>query len=99
MRVENPDALAYYCNESRSENWTVRQLERNIKSPSSQRLLSSQSTTDKDKSQNTINTRDFIKDPHVLEFLQLPEKGDLKTGKLTHHDIGQMEMYGVCPHV
>jgi len=93
MRVENPDALAYYCNESRSENWTVRQLERNIKSHSYQRLLSSQSTTDKDKSKNTINTQDFIKDPYVLEFLQLPEQGDLKESKLEQAIIDELQKF------
>ncbi|SMM98504.1 FIG074102: hypothetical protein [uncultured Candidatus Thioglobus sp.] len=43
MRISQIQALEYYCNEARNENWTVRQLERNIKSQSYQRLLSSQS--------------------------------------------------------
>lgn len=153
MRVENSKALEYYCNESRVENWTVRQLERNIKSHSYQRLLSSQGEASQtNKANAAINTREFIKDPYVLEFLQLPEQSkvkeskleqaiieelknflleigkgfsfvarqmristetshfymdlvfynyllkcfvviDLKTGKLTHQDIGQMDMY------
>lgn len=151
MRVENAEALAYYCNESRAENWTVRQLERHINSHSYQRLLSSQTKTGKEIG-SELSIREFIKDPYVLEFLQLPEhdtvkesrleqaiidelknfllelgKGfsfvarqmristetshfyldlvfyhyllkcfviiDLKTGKLSHQDIGQMDMY------
>ncbi|WP_198243249.1 PDDEXK nuclease domain-containing protein [methane-oxidizing endosymbiont of Gigantopelta aegis] len=153
MRVESREALEYYCNEARAENWTVRQLERNIKSQSYQRLLSTQGKAKGGQpSDGDINTLDFIRDPYVLEFLQLPEREkdresdleqaiinelqkfllemgrgfsfvarqmristetshfyidlvfynyllkcfviiDLKTGKLTHQDIGQMDMY------
>ena len=32
MRVDSPQAIKYYCQEAREQNWTVRQLERNIKS-------------------------------------------------------------------
>lgn len=40
MRVDSPQAIDYYCREAREQNWTVRQLERNIKTQSFQRLLS-----------------------------------------------------------
>ncbi len=150
MRAESPEAIEHYCNEARAQNWTVRQLERNIKSHSFQRLLSTQAQPSPTRVKRAH--LDFIKDPYVLEFLQLPEVGlvkerqleqaiidelqkfllelgkgfsfvarqmristesshffidlvfynyllkcfviiDLKTGKLTHQDIGQMDMY------
>ena len=153
MRIEDPDELVYYCNECRNANWTVRQLERNIKSHSYQRLLSTQQPVKQEVVKNgTANTLDFVKDPYILEFLQLPEQPrcreseleqaiidelqnfllemgrgfsfvarqmristetshfyldlvfynyllkcfvivDLKTGTLSHQDIGQMDMY------
>lgn len=156
MRVENAQARQYYLQEAAADQWTVRQLERNIKSHSYQRLLSTQAqtekTTEEQKQPDTPNSLDFIKDPYVLEFLQLPEQAaikesgleqaiinelqkfllemgkgfsfvarqmrvstetsdfyldlvfynyllkcfviiDLKTGKLSHQDIGQMDMY------
>ncbi|VAW36049.1 FIG074102: hypothetical protein [hydrothermal vent metagenome] len=81
MRVDDPKAVEYYCHESRAENWTVRELERNIKSHSYQRLLSSQANpTNKTAPKGKL--LDFIKDPYVLEFLQLPEQGTLKESKL-----------------
>ncbi|GGF96043.1 MULTISPECIES: DUF1016 N-terminal domain-containing protein [Cysteiniphilum] len=43
MRVDNYEARNYYLKEVISQQWSVRQLERNIKSLSYQRLLSSQS--------------------------------------------------------
>ena len=76
MRIDNPEARLYYCNEAREQGWSVRQLERNINTLYYERLLSSQqskaeiaSPTDDSKS----NLRSFIKDQYVLEFLQLPD--------------------------
>jgi len=94
MRVENTKALEYYCNESRTENWTVRQLERNIKSRSYQRLLSSQSEASQTNKANTaINMQDFIKDPYVLEFLQLPEQTKVKESKLEQAIIDELKNF------
>jgi predicted nuclease of restriction endonuclease-like (RecB) superfamily len=152
MREDDAKARAYYLTESAAQQWTVRQLERNLQSRSFQRLLSSQSSGTQADPLRSETLGDFIKDPYVLEFLQLPESGqlresdleqaiidelqkfllelgkgfsfvarqmristetshffvdlvfynyllkcfviiDLKTGKLTHQDIGQMDMY------
>ncbi len=98
MRIESPDALAWYCNEARAENWTVRQLERNIKSHSYQRLLSTKNQADNDTPQSTpanttANTLDFIKDPYVLEFLQLPEQGHLKESRLEQAIIDELQKF------
>jgi predicted nuclease of restriction endonuclease-like (RecB) superfamily len=94
MRVENPEALEYYCNESRAENWTVRQLERNIKSHSFQRLLSTQTDSYKENESSTdTNLLDFIKDPYVLEFLQLPEHTQLKESRLEQAIIEELKNF------
>lgn len=155
MRIDKEQARTYYLTESKAQNWSVRQLQRNINSRYYERLLSSSKENDRlvlDTPEAGNDTRDFIKDPYVLEFLNLPEdaklqesrfeqaiitnlqaflleigKGfsfvarqfristesshfyidlvfynyllkcfvviDLKTGKLTHQDIGQMDMY------
>lgn len=146
MRVIDEDERNFYINEVVNENWSVKVLERNIKSGYYKRLLSTQ-LSDKD---NT--TLEFVKDPFVLEFMGIKQndghlesdvekaiinnlqkfllemgKGfsfvgrqmrictettdfyidlvfynfilkcfvliDLKTNKLTHQDIGQMDMY------
>ena len=156
MRVENPTARAFYEIEAARESWASRELERQIASLLFERLAKSR---DKDKvlalakkGHEVVVPRDVIKDPFVLEFLDLPErhtwlerdleqaiidrledfllelgKGfcfvarqkrlsldgdhfyvdlvfynrllrcfvlvDLKLGKLTHQDLGQMMMY------
>lgn len=155
MRVENPLARDYYLRETAEQNWSTRQLERNIHSLYYERLLMSpdkKTALIKEHGFERQYPAEFIKDPYVLEFLQIPEtvefsereletaiinnlqrfllefgKGfayigrqfristetshfyidlvfynyllkcfvliDLKSGKLSHQDIGQMDMY------
>jgi len=91
MRMDSPQAIAYYCREAREQNWTVRQLERNIKSQSFHRLLATQASPR--ISQYPSSHLDFIKDPYVLEFLQLPEEGRLKESHLEQAIIDELQKF------
>lgn len=91
MRVDSPQAIEYYCRETREQQWTVRQLERNIKSHSFQRLLSTQANNI-DKAGASAHL-EFIKDPYVLEFLQLPEAGQLKESRLEQAIIDELQKF------
>ncbi|WP_418895130.1 PDDEXK nuclease domain-containing protein [Limibacterium fermenti] len=158
LMVENEKARQYYLKESVEQNWGTRALDRQISSLTYERILSSQNKMEVKKHeddiarQDVLMPQDIIKDPYVLEFLDLPantgfyekdlEKAlidnlqkfilelgrgfafiarqqristetsnffidltfynyllkcfviiDLKIGKLTHQDIGQMDMY------
>ena len=157
MNIDDRKRRDFYLKECIKSNWSVRQLERQINSFYYERLLS---TSDKYKNQvkKEINKleknekiNEFIKDPYVLEFLDIKDKRflekdlesnilehlqefllelgrgfsfisrqkridvdgdnfyidlvfynftlkcfvliDLKLGKLTHQDIGQMDFY------
>jgi predicted nuclease of restriction endonuclease-like (RecB) superfamily len=153
MRLDSEKARHYYLAEAHEQNWSVRTLERNLKSKYYERLLSTRKKAPaKAKPFKSKNADSLIKDPYILEFLGIPEdytgqeshlesaiighlqefllemgRGfsfigrqfrvstetshfyidlvfynyllkcfvviDLKTKKLTHHDIGQMDMY------
>lgn len=158
MRVSDEKAQQYYLKETTEQNWAVRTLERNINTLYYQRLISSQipqtvETEMHEKTQNFQQDKyEFIKNPTVLEFLNIPVKYaytenqleqalidnlqsfllelgkgfafvarqkhvrtettdffidlvfynymlrcfviiELKTNKLTHQDIGQLDMY------
>ncbi len=158
MRVDNPKAreyCEYYLREATEQSWSVRVLERNIHTLYYERLLASRdkkSALAREAEFEKHSPADFIKDPFVLEFLNLSEdpmvsememetaiisklqkfllelgKGfsfvgrqmrittetshfyidlvfynfllkcfvliDLKVDKLTHQDLGQMDMY------
>ena len=158
IKVDDERKRDFYIDESIKSNWSTRQLERQINSFYYERLLSTQESN-KEEVRNEINKlepskniNDVVKDPYILEFLNLKEnkrflerdleqglidnlqefllelgKGfsfvgrqrritadgehfyvdlvfynyllkcflliDLKLGKLTHQDIGQMDFY------
>lgn len=75
MRVSDVDARTFYINEAAVNTWSVRTLDRNISTLYYQRLLSSQNKelveAEAQNSEKPI-IYDFIKDPAVLEFLNLP---------------------------
>lgn len=156
LKVEDERARVWYMNETAKENWSTRALERQINSFYYERLLASQNKNNvieeaKEKTE-ILMPQDILKDPYVLEFLQLKNRVeytekeletalidnlqefllelgsgfsfvarqkhfdldgehfyidlvfynyklkcfvliDLKKGKLTHQDVGQMDMY------
>lgn len=77
MRVEEDAARNYYLKEAAEQNWSVRVLERNINTSYYQRLLSSQDykndKTDNSSKLENHTKKDFIKDPYVFEFLNIPQ--------------------------
>jgi predicted nuclease of restriction endonuclease-like (RecB) superfamily len=156
LRISNEEVRNYYLKEAAANTWSVRTLDRNISTLYYQRLLSSQNKevveNEMIEKTKTNNQLDFIKNPSVLEFLNLPAnwsyteqelekalidniqkfilelgKGfafverqqlirtetsnfhidlvfynfilkcfviiELKTNKITHQDIGQLDMY------
>ncbi len=78
MRVSDKAARAYYLKESAVNNWAVRTLERNINTLYYQRLLSSHiQNVVKDEMKEKTGTfqhdkNEFIRNPAVLEFLNIP---------------------------
>jgi predicted nuclease of restriction endonuclease-like (RecB) superfamily len=156
LKLEKEEARQFYMNEAANNNWSTRELERQISSLLFERLSLSKDKKSVNrmsrKGQIIKTPEDLVKDPYVLEFLGLEkmekyyesdlEKAlithlqkfllelgrgfsfvarqqritldgdhfyidlvfynrltrsfvliDLKVGKLTHGDIGQMQMY------
>ena len=156
LKINSPEARAFYEQEAAEQNWSTRELERQISSMLYERAALStrqrQVLTRARSGAEKYAAPDFVKDPYVLEFLGLKEapalsesqleaalldhlqefllelgKGfsfvarqqritiegdhfyvdlvfynrllrafvliDLKIGKLTHRDLGQMQMY------
>jgi predicted nuclease of restriction endonuclease-like (RecB) superfamily len=91
MRLENKAEREYYIKEASEQNWSSRVLERNIKTGYYRRLLSSQQqiTTAKEK----YNPSDFIKDPYVAEFLNVPEDLTGKESLLETALIGNLQQF------
>ncbi len=75
LNVENEKARDFYIQETIENNWSTRALDRQIKSLYYERLLSSQSknevTTEMQEKTKDLKPEEFLKDPYILEFLQL----------------------------
>jgi predicted nuclease of restriction endonuclease-like (RecB) superfamily len=160
LRVDNLNARSWYQQEAIEQHWSARALERQIGKLYYERLLSSrdkaavQAEAEQkiaEAEQQALSAKDYIRDPYILDFLNLPsqrllesdlEQGlldnlqafllelgkgfafvarqqrirtedqdfyidlvfyhfklkcflliDLKLGKLTHQDVGQMDSY------
>jgi DUF1016 N-terminal domain/YhcG PDDEXK nuclease domain len=93
LSVESEDARTFYEQEALRGGWSVRQLKRQIDSQFYERSLLSKnkkamlSKGAVAKAEDAMSLADIVKDPYVLEFL------DLKDEEFSHADAGQMHMY------
>lgn len=80
IRVEEDDARLFYMQEAADCAWSSRQLERQINSFYFQRLLASQHQdvvkNEAEVNNTTVTPSEVLKDPYILEFLDLKEKKD-----------------------
>lgn len=77
MKVVNPRARAFYEIEASRESWSVRELERQVAAMLFERLaLKGDEKKLATHGQQIAHPKDVIKDPFVLEFLDLKEPGD-----------------------
>lgn len=90
MRLENPAERSYYLQEASSQNWSTRLLERNIKSGYYRRVLNHDTSVEK---QFATSPEAFIKDPYVLEFLNLPSDLGGKESLLEQSLINQLQKF------
>ena len=93
MRIDDENRRNWYTEECAKSGWSVRQLERQINTLFYDRLLASK---DKDPVRNEIQSTEpkpeyekIIRDPYVLEFLDLPAnphfyERDLEQGLIDH---------------
>lgn len=85
IRIEKPAAREWYAQEAIAQNWSARALERQISVLYYERLLSSQDrkAVEQEASEKTqaLQTaqRDYLRDPYVLDFLDLPSQRLLET--------------------
>jgi predicted nuclease of restriction endonuclease-like (RecB) superfamily len=93
IRIDNQDKKAFYIAETEKNNWTARQLERQVNSQLFERLLVSNDVKAvlavAREERLPAEPTEIIKDPMVLEFLGLKRETDyyekdLETAIITH---------------
>ena len=97
MRIKDINARNFYEIEAFENNWSWRELKRQVNSSLYERLVLSK---DKEKvkelavkGQIIEKAQDVIKDPYILEFLGLDEKSDYSENKLETEIINKLEMF------
>jgi len=99
IRLKDKNARDWYMKESVESNWSVRALERQIGTHYYERLLSSR---EKDglkleAKENTkdlqLSPKDLIKDPYVLEFLELKQNSSFYESELETALIGKIQEF------
>lgn len=99
MRVENTQARDYYLQETAEQHWSVRTLERNINTLYYQRLLASQrkDIVVEEMQQKTAEFQqdpyEFIKNPAVLEFLNIPTHYAYNENDLEKNLINNLQQF------
>ncbi len=97
MTVENEKAREWYMNEAVAGAWSCRQLGRQISSLYYERLLASRDKApvkaEADKLMASEGVEDFIKDPYVLEFLDLKDYPALRESDLEQALIDKLQEF------
>ncbi len=86
LKVENESARTWYMNEAIASAWSSRQLDRQISTLYYERLLASRDKApvkqEAEEKISHLNAEDFIKEPYVLEFLDLKDYPALRETEL-----------------
>lgn len=99
MRIENAEARSWYIQETLSEAWSVRTLDRNVSSQYYERLLLSQKKEPVVKEMQKITATyqadklEFIKNPVVAEFLGLSSNIDFTESQLEQSIISHIQKF------
>jgi predicted nuclease of restriction endonuclease-like (RecB) superfamily len=99
MKVENEDARNYYMQECIAQNWSSRTLERQINALYFERILSSKNKkalskkSQQEAAEDKPSILDFVKDPYILEFLQLNPNAALYEKELETELLNKLQLF------
>jgi len=97
LRVENDAARDWYMNECVKAGWSSRQLERQISTLYYERLLSSREKApviaEASKLTEPLAAENFIRDPYVLDFLDLKSYPSLRESDLEQALLDKLQEF------
>jgi len=99
LKVDNPAARNWYMNEAAAESWSSRQLERQISVLYYDRMLLSadKQSTRADAEENMalakLEPESFIRNPYVLEFLELKDYPNLHEKDIEEGLINNLQSF------
>jgi len=97
LKIDDPLERSFYRNQAIKENWSTTQLIRQKKASLYLRLAASK---DKNavlklaqKGQVIEQPADIIREPYILDFLQIPEAHNLSETQIEEHIISQLQHF------
>lgn len=97
LGVTDDFARRFYEKQSVNDNWSVRELKRQISSSLFERLALSQDKSGvlklSEKGLIISQPKDIVKDPYILEFLQIPEEYRMTESKMEQKIIDNLQTF------
>jgi predicted nuclease of restriction endonuclease-like (RecB) superfamily len=97
LRSDNELEINFYSKQSEKENWSVRELKRQMKSMLFHRLAVSKDKNGilelSKKGQEIQKPEDLLKDPYILEFLDIPENYQYLENELEEKLISNLQNF------
>lgn len=93
MSIKSEEERVYYLKESVENNWSVRELDRQVNSALYERQLLSSKKLPEKSEVKTENITGFLKDPYILEFLDLKESASYSESDLEASIISNLEFF------
>ncbi|HUX54614.1 MAG TPA: PDDEXK nuclease domain-containing protein [Williamwhitmania sp.] len=97
LGVSDDNARGFYEKQGINENWSVRELKRQINSSLFERLALSQDKAGilkmSEHGQIILKPNDIVKDPYILEFLQIHEEYRMTESKLEQKIIDNLQTF------
>ncbi len=93
LSVKNETERNFYLVETIENNWSVRELNRQIDTALYERILLNKGKTELVKSTDEIQVTDVLKDPYILEFLGLEENSQYSENDLEMAIINNLEQF------
>ncbi len=97
LKSENDLEISFYTKQCEKENWSVRELKRQMKSMLFHRLALSHDREGilklSEKGQEIQKAEDILKDPYVLEFLNIPQNYQYFESELEEKLISNLQHF------
>lgn len=97
LAVSDDYARGFYEKQAINENWSVRELKRQINSSLFERLALSRDKSGvlklSEDGQIFSQPKDIIKDPYILEFLRIPQEHRMTENKLEQRIIDNLQTF------
>ena len=97
LRTDNELEISFYTKQAEKENWSVRELKRQMKSMLFHRLALSKDKKGvlelSEQGQEIQKAEDILKDPYVLEFLNIPESHQYLESELEKRLISNLQNF------